>query len=209
MIKNLTVEEFIKELSSNNPTPGGGGVAALSAAMAAGLNSMVYSLTINKKAFLGLDEEIRNKVLSSYEESIKSAEEFIQYIEMDKKAFSRLMDCYKMPKDTEEEKNERNKEISIATEEAMIVPFRLMDKARRFYEHIEIALEFGSKNLISDVAVAVIMINASIEASIINVKVNFASLDHNEKITGILEEAENIVKISENKKKKILEKINF
>lgn len=209
MMKNLTIEQFIDELSSNKPTPGGGGVAALSAAMSAGLNSMVYSLTVNKKAFNTLDQEAQNKVLNSYEEAIKSAKDFIEYIEMDKEAFSKLMDCYKLPKDTEEQIKIRNREISIATEQAMIVPFRLMDKAKRFYDNIEVAVEFGNKNLLSDVAVAVIMLNAAIEASIINVKVNYSCLDCNEKIKGILEEAENIVKTSENNKRRIMDKMSF
>ena len=69
--KDYKVEEFLEDLSSTSPSPGGGSVAGLAAALAGSLNSMVYSLTINKKAFEKEDLEIKKLVLDFHEASNK------------------------------------------------------------------------------------------------------------------------------------------
>ena len=137
MLKNLSIEEFINKLSSEEPAPGGGGVAALSAALASSLNSMVYSLTVNKKAFSNLSDGERNIVLKSFERSKELTELFLQYIEKDKDSFLGVINAYKMKKDTEEEMKLRKEAIDNSLLQAMMVPFELAKTVCSFYEEVE------------------------------------------------------------------------
>ena len=209
MLKNLSIEEFINKLSSEEPAPGGGGVAALSAALASSLNSMVYSLTVNKKAFSNLSDGERNIVLKSFERSKELTELFLQYIEKDKESFLGVINAYKMKKDTEEEMKLRKEAIDNSLLQAMMVPFELSKTVCSFYEEVESSLKYGNKNLMADVAVAAVMMNAAVEASIVNVKVNLCSLKKDEKLEIIEEETHKYYEISLIKKNEILNSINF
>ena len=117
--KEYNIEEFIRELSSNAPCPGGGSTAALVAALASSLNSMVYSLTVNKKSFENLSNEKKQEMLKFEEESSKFTKLAQTFMEKDRKDFTELMESFKLPKDTEEEKVTRNKIIKEKTFKAM------------------------------------------------------------------------------------------
>lgn len=209
MLKNLSIEEFVVRLSSDEPAPGGGGVAALSAALSSSLNSMVYSLTVNKKAFDNLSDDKKQIVLNSYEKSKKLSQIFLDYIEKDKESFLAVINAYKLKKDTDEEKIQRKKAIDSALEQAMMVPFELAKTSFAFYEEIETALKYGNKNLMADVAVAAIMMNAAVESSIVNVKVNLASLKETERFAEIKAKIDKYYEISLKKKNEILNSIDF
>ena len=98
--KDYKIEEFINDLSSPLPAPGGGSVAGLVAALSGSLNSMVYSLTINKKAFEKQDVETQKLVLDFKEASAKFTKKALTLMEEDREEFNKLMDCYKLPKET-------------------------------------------------------------------------------------------------------------
>ena len=115
-----TIEQFLEDLSSTSPSPGGGSVAGLVAALSGSLNSMVYSLTINKKAFEKQDVETQKLVLDFKEASAKFTKKALTLMEEDREEFNKLMDCYKLPKETEEEKEFRNKEIKQKTIKAIM-----------------------------------------------------------------------------------------
>lgn len=170
--KELKLKEFLSDLSSDKPSPGGGSVAALLAAISGSLNSMVYSLTVNKKAFEKLSSDDKKKVLDYNEASKKFINKSMTFMEKDREEFTKLMECYKMPKETEEEQKIRDKEIKQKTLKAMEVPLNLAKEAYEFYDNIDIALKYGNKMLASDAACAASLLHAAIETAIINVKVN-------------------------------------
>lgn len=209
MLKKLSIEEFIEKLSSSAPAPGGGGVAALTASLAAALNSMVYSLTVNKKSFQKLTDEEKNKILSSYERSEKFSKDYLEYMNQDKENFEKVIDAIKMPKETEDDKKIRKIQIEKATEQAAVVPLNIIKSAFEFYDDIDIALKYGNVNLMADVAVSAIMIDAAIESSFINVKVNAHSIHDKEKVNSILQQCEYCLKESKIRKKRILSEISF
>ena len=120
--KDYKIEDFINDLSSPLPSPGGGSVAGLVGALSGSLNSMVYSLTVNKKSFEKKDLETQKLVLDFKEASAKFTKKALMLMEEDRKEFNKLMDCYKLPKETEEEKEYRNKEIKQRTVKAMMAP---------------------------------------------------------------------------------------
>lgn len=174
--KDYKIEDFINDLSSPLPSPGGGSVAGLVGALSGSLNSMVYSLTVNKKSFEKKDLETQKLVLDFKEASAKFTKKALILMEEDRKEFNKLMDCYKLPKETEEEKEFRNKEIKQRTVKAMMAPKKLAEECYKFYDNIDAAVEYGNKMLVSDAVCAAILLNAAVESAIVNVKINLNSL---------------------------------
>lgn len=180
LFKEYSIDKFIEELSSDAPSPGGGSVAALVAALASALNCMVYSLTVDKKAFEKLNNSEKNKMLQLQKEAKEFTDKFQNYMEQDRKDFLNLMDSYKLPKDSEEEIALRKEKIKENTIKAMETPLLLAEECIKFYDNIEFAVRYGNKNLISDAGVATILLHSAIESSIINVKVNLNFLREEE-----------------------------
>ncbi len=202
--KQYKMEEFIVDLASSKPTPGGGSVAGLVAALAGSLNSMVYSLTVNKKAFENLDIQDQKIVLDFKEASDKFIKKALGFMEKDREAFNKLMDCYSMPKVTEEETNIRNKAISEKTIGAMMAPYELTKEAYKFYDNIDIAVRYGNKMVLSDAYCAAILLTAAIECSIENVKINLSSINNKEYVKKISNEIEEIKRMSYERKASII-----
>ena len=206
--KKYSIEEFVEDLSSESPAPGGGSVAGLVAALSGILNSMVYSWTINKKAFEEKDPEIKKTVLDFKEASSKFVKNSLNLMELDRKYFNELMDCYKLPKNTDEEKKERSTKLLQGTIKAMKAPLELCKECYKFYDNIDIAVEHGNKMLLSDAGCAAVLLHAAIETSIINVKINLNSLRGKEFVKAIEEEIINIEKESLERKNNIMDKVN-
>lgn len=202
--KEYKVEEFLNDLASSSPSPGGGSVAGLVSALAASLNSMVYSLTVNKKAFEKMEMEEKKLVLDYKEASDRFIKKSIDSMEKDREAFNKLMDCYKLPKDTEEEVTYRNKAIAEKTIGAMMAPYQLAKEAYNFYDNIDVAVKYGNKMLLSDAICAAILLNAAIESSIENVKINLASIKNKDYAKKVDNEMKEIYTKSIERKQKIL-----
>ena len=171
--KDYKIDEFLEDLSSSSPSPGGGSVAGLVAALSGSLNSMVYSLTVNKKSFENLDGETKKTVLDFKEASGKFIKKSMELMELDREYFNKLMDCYKLPKDSDEEKKIRSAAIVQGTVKAMKAPLELAKECYNFYDNIDVAVKYGNRMLISDAGCAAILLHAAIESAI---KVNLNSL---------------------------------
>ncbi len=206
--KEYKIDNFLEDLASDLASPGGGSVAGLVSALAASLNSMVYSLTVNKKSFEKQDIEVQKTVLDFKEASSKFIKRSMILMENDREYFNKLMDCYKLPKDTEEEKAKRQKEIAEKTLGAMKAPYDLAKESYAFYDNIDIAVKYGNKMLLSDASCAAILLNAAIECAIVNVRINLASIKNESYVNKIEEELKNIEKLSIERKQKIQENIN-
>lgn len=203
--KDYKIDEFLSDLASDLPSPGGGSVAALVSALAASLNSMVYSFTIDKKSFEKLDDENKQKMIKLSDESKKLIEESLSYMDKDREAFTNLMDCFKLPRETEEDKKIRSEKIFENTKLSMNVPLELAEKAIEFYDNIEFAIKYGNKNLASDGVVAAILLHSSIEAAVVNVKVNYYSIKNKEEFDFVLERCKELLNESLKRKNNILE----
>ena len=172
LFKDYKIEDFLNELSSDAPSPGGGSTAALVLALSAGLNSMVYSLTIGKKVYEELKDEEKEKMLILQEEAKKLIIEAQEFMEKDREDFLGLMNSYKLPKNNDEEIKLRKDKIKDFTIKAMETPLQLAEKCMKFYDNIEFAIRYSNKNIISDAGVALTLLHSAIESAIINVKVN-------------------------------------
>lgn len=202
--KDYKIQEFLVDLASSSPSPGGGSVAGLVAALAGSLNSMVYSLTVNKKAFENADMETKKLVLDFKEASDKFILKSVESMEKDRTAFNKLMDCYKLPKGNEEEVALRNKAIAEKTIGAMMAPYELAKDAYKFYDNIDIAVKYGNKMLLSDAICAAILLHASIEAAIENVKINLGNISNKEYANKIELEMKEILEKSLERKNSII-----
>ena len=208
LFKDSKIEDFVKDLSSSMASPGGGSAAALLSALAGSLNSMVYSLTVDKKAFKVLEEEKQNLINNFHKETMKFIEKSFQLMEDDRKFFNELMDCYKLPKNTEEEKNIRVLEITEKTKKAMEAPYNLTLECYKFYDNIDVAVKYGNKMLLSDAGVAAIFLQAALESAILNVKINLNSLKEVMDTDKKVEELEEILKKGEERKNRITKIVN-
>ncbi len=168
MLIDKKVSNFLNELASNLPTPGGGSVAALAGALGAALISMVGNLTVGKKKYEDVEEDIK-KIISSSE---KLRYELSQLIEEDVKVFNNFMATYKMPKETEDEKKKRAEMIQESLIKAAKVPLKVAYKCLDILILSQEAAEKGNVNVVSDAGVAVLMAEAALESAILNVKIN-------------------------------------
>ena len=208
-MKDISIKDFIEDLGSSSSAPGGGAVAALAGAMGSSLTSMVYSLTVGKKAYENLSEENKRRVDINLKEAKKNYNEMLDFMKKDEEAFTALMDCYKLPKDTLEEETIRKEKIEKCTLGAMMVPLELSKKALKFFENVKFAMRYGNKNLISDAVIGAIMLSACIDSSIVNVEINLRFLKDKSLISEVKKEVSFIRDESNKLKEEILRESGF
>ncbi len=168
----VSMEEFIRELGSSAPAPGGGSVAAMNGAMAAALVEMVANLTIGNGKYEVVHEEMKD-----VQEQMNSWKiQFVEFIEKDSFAFMELMRAFKMPKETDEEKELRKAEIQRTTKEAARVPFEIGKLAYELLPYAETVIVKGNTNAVTDGMIAVINARAAVKSAFLNVKINLGSI---------------------------------
>lgn len=171
---NKTLQNYFDELSSNSPTPGGGNVSALCGALAASLGTMVCNLTIGKKKYADVEAEI----ISLKEKLALFQNDFIELAQRDNEAFDKVMEAFKLPKESEQEKEIRNSKIEEATINAAEVPSEVMKKCYDLLPILKTISEKGNKNSLSDAGVAIALVKASVQGAYLNVLINCSSLSN-------------------------------
>jgi formiminotetrahydrofolate cyclodeaminase len=166
------VTSFLDELASNAPAPGGGSVAALSGALGAALISMVCNLTVGKKKYAGVQEEI--EMLLARSEVLR--QELTNLLEEDVAAYTAYSKAAKMPRDTDGQKVERTQAMQEALKTATDVPLRIAETAVRVMELCMPAAEKGNVWAVSDAGVAVLMAEAALRSAALNVLINLGTL---------------------------------
>ena len=163
-----TCTEFVEKLSSKAPVPGGGGASALVAAVGTALGNMVGSLTVGKKKYADVEEEMYE--LKEKAEGLEK--EFLQLIDRDAEVFEPLSRAYGLPRETEEQKAEKAKVMEAALREACTVPLEIMEKC---CEALELVKEFAAKGsvlAVSDAGVAAVCLKAALQGASLNVFIN-------------------------------------
>ena len=168
----MTVAGFIDELASDSPAPGGGSVSALNGAIAAALTSMVGNLTIGKKKYADVEEEMR-EIVSRVTEIQK---ELLEAVDKDSDAFNVVFAAFKWPKETEEEKEARSAEIQRGTKIAADVPMRVAEKAAELMPLIEKVIMKGNQNSITDACCAMMACRYAVIGALLNVRINLGSI---------------------------------
>ena len=180
-----TSGNFYEEVAAKTPTPGGGSVSAAAAAMGSALNSMVCRLTVMKKKYKDVAEEL-NALLEQSEELRLKLQDMIK---KDGDAFDKLMAAMKMPKDFDEEKKKRDQAVYEATKLATLVPLETAGLALKVMEFSKTVAEKGNVNSVSDAGVAALMAKAGLEGAIYNVKINTGSFEDKEFVAEMKQKA--------------------
>ena len=201
MLIDKKVSNFLDELASNSPTPGGGSVAALAGALGAALISMVGNLTVGKKKYEDVEEDIK-KIISSSE---KLRYELSQLIEEDVKVFNNFMSTYKMPKETEDEKKVRAEKIQESLIKAAKIPLKVAYKCLDILSLSKEVAEKGNINVVSDAGVAVLMAEAALESAILNVKINLRMIKDEKVRAELSSSIKEILLKEKGQKEKVLE----
>ncbi|WP_163194460.1 cyclodeaminase/cyclohydrolase family protein [Clostridium thermarum] len=204
--KNDTIYDFVDKLASSSPVPGGGGAAALTAALSSALGSMVFNLTIGKKFYEALDREAQERIEDALVKCNAKFKEFLEYINKDGEAFSGLMEAYKLPKATTDEVIIREKNIQKSLVNAMMVPYKLAEETVNLMDYILIAAKYGNPNVISDAGVGAILAYATVESCILNVRINVKLIKNDMK--EILDSCNTLRERAEVLKKAIMDKVN-
>ncbi|WP_036931296.1 cyclodeaminase/cyclohydrolase family protein [Proteocatella sphenisci] len=171
-MKNMTIEDFVSKTASSEPAPGGGSVAALAGALAGALAEMVARLTIDKKGYEDVQEEM--KAMANKAEKIRI--QLIDDIQRDTNSFNKYMDALGMPKETEEQKETRRNAMQAGLKAAAIVPFEVANTAYGIMELAEIAVEKGNTNAVTDGLVAAMMARTAVLSALLNTKINLGSI---------------------------------
>jgi formiminotetrahydrofolate cyclodeaminase len=176
---NLTdkpVTSFLDELASNAPAPGGGSVAALSGALGAALISMVCNLTLGKKGY----EEVQDEISGLLARSEALRKELADLLEADVAAYTAYSQASKMPRDTEEQKASRAEAMQAALKNATMVPMGIAEAAVKVIDLCMPTAEKGNKWAVSDAGVAVLMAEAALRSAALNVLINLGTIKDQE-----------------------------
>ncbi len=168
MITNCNCNEFVDKLASGAPVPGGGGASALAGALGTALGSMVGNLTLGKKKYQDVEDDIK-RILKDAQEL---QQQLMTLIEKDAQVFGPLSKAYGLPRNTEEEKKKRNEIMEQALRQACSVPLEIMEKAIEAIALHEELVSKGSKLAISDVGVGVLLCKAAVMGGSLNVFIN-------------------------------------
>jgi len=205
MFKDMTLSEFVSATSSSKPVPGGGSVAALMAANGASLIAMLCNLTVGKKGY----EDQWDKMKEVADICSQKAQDFLDFIDKDSKAFNDYMTALKMPKDDKEQIMAREMSIASALYDATFVPLQLARQADKLFEYADYAVTFGNKMATSDGAIATLLLKSAITAALYNVKINLPAIQNaaiKQKMMTLIEQVEQSANQQE---KTILEKVKL
>jgi formiminotetrahydrofolate cyclodeaminase len=171
-LTNQTVVQFLDALASSAPAPGGGSVAALSGALGAALASMVCNLTLGKKKYADVQEDIASMLQRS--ETLRKT--LTDLLEADVQAYTGVSQAYKLPRETAEEKEARSEAIQEALQAATRVPMQIAQACAEVLDLCTSAAEKGNVHAVSDAGVAALMAEAGLRSSALNIIININAI---------------------------------
>ena len=183
-ISEKTCVEFVNLLASKSAVPGGGGAAALVGAIGMALGSMVCNLTIGKKKYAEVEEEMKEAV----EPMHKICEQLLDDIKRDSESFDLYMQALTLPKETEEEKAARTEAMQNGLKAAVAVPLSVAKAAYEVLPFAEVMVTKGNKTAVTDALVATMMARTAVLGALFNVKINLESIKDEEFVKATSEE---------------------
>ena len=188
MLTELTVKGLLAETAGDAPVPGGGSISALNGAIAAALAEMVANLTIGKKKYADVQDEMA--------EIAKNAaalqKELVLDVDRDSEAYDGVAQAFKLPKETEEEKAIRSAAIQENTKKAALVPMEVARRASALLPAIEAVVARGNQNAVTDGCVAMMCARVAVVGTLFNVRINLTSIKDEEFVARLREEADRL-----------------
>ena len=174
------IDDYLKEVASKAPIPGGGGASAVAGALSAALSSMVCNLTVGKKSYMAVEDDVK-KILESMNSHIDS---FLKLADKDAEVFK--------PKD-EKEKSEHEKNMEKLLLGAAMIPLEVMKEARGMLDDIKFLAKNGSKLAVSDAGVAVSLLRSAVSGAMMNVVINLKYMKDKKLAGELLDEASELL----------------
>lgn len=176
MLIEKSLQDFITLTASSAPAPGGGSASALAGALGAALAEMVINLTVGKKKYADVSEELaalRPRLSQIRVELEKS-------VDRDTEAFNEVMKAFALPKESEEQIKARTAAIQAATVKATEVPLSVMESCLQAMEIALTVAQKGNRNSASDIGVSGLLLACGLDGAALNVKINLPGLpnDH-------------------------------
>lgn len=188
MLKDLNLQDFILETAGSEPVPGGGSISALNGAIAGALAQMVANLTIGKKRYVEVEEEMRQ--LASKAEALRT--ELVADIDRDSDAYRLVFEAFKLPKETDEEKAYRTTQIQERTKLAANIPMAVARRAHELLSLAEVVVAKGNSNAITDGCVAMMCARTAVLGALLNVRINLTSITDEAFVRALAEEADRL-----------------
>lgn len=202
-LTDLTCRGFAYETASESPAPGGGSVSAYMGSLAAALGTMVANLSAHKA---GWDD--RWKEFSDYaDRGQELVDHMMELVDEDTRAFNGIMDVFKMPKSTDEEKAARAEAMEAATLVATLVPLRTMKVAADTFSLLDAMAKNGNPASLSDVGVGALAARAAVLGARLNVLINAAGLNDRQKAAELIAEADKIAEKATSDEQQLLSQI--
>jgi formiminotetrahydrofolate cyclodeaminase len=203
---NMPIKDFCNELASSSPAPGGGSTGALAGALAASLATMVTNLTIGKKKY----REVEEKMQGIKEEAESLMSKMLILIDDDTNAFNKVMDAFRMPKGSQDEKTARSKAIQDAMKGASEVPLEIAKLSVKIASLCNKVAKEGNENAVTDAGVGARLCEASYFAGVYNVRINLTSIkdkEYVERTNNVLDELLNDLRTHVNPVYEIVDKL--
>ncbi len=186
---NLTLTDFANETASESPAPGGGSIAAYCGVMGVSLGTMVANLSAHKRGWDDRWEEFSNWG----EKGMEYQRILLDLVDEDTNAFNKIMDAFRLPKDTEKAKTIRHNAIQAATQYAILTPFKVMETAYNSMKVMKAMADFGNPNSVTDAGVGALCARTSVIGAFLNVKINCGDCEDQAFVDDILERGQQLV----------------
>lgn len=172
---DMTLREYQAALASSSPTPGGGTAAAIALGQASALSIMVCDLTLGREKW----KEGWSHAESTQLLAIPMLNRSGELAQADSDAFDDVMACFRLPKESDDEKNARKNAIRDTTLRAAEVPFETAQHAMNLLVKLPSLAKYGNANAVTDVGVASLLASAAAKGALFNVEINLQSLPEN------------------------------
>ena len=200
-----SIGRFAELVADSTPTPGGGSVSAYSGLLAASLGKMVCAITMSKPKYAVVGPRLK-EIASQLEQSAARLRELIAD---DAASFEAVLNAYRLPKETDEQKGARAIEIQAALQHAIDVPFETAERSFLVLKLLGELSEIGTPNALSDVAVGAQLAQVAVKGASYNVVANLSSLNDRRTAEKIRDDIHSIIDQSSTIAARVDEKMNL
>jgi glutamate formiminotransferase/formiminotetrahydrofolate cyclodeaminase len=186
---NMTLTAFTNETASESPAPGGGSIAAYCGAMGVSLGTMVANLSAHKRGWDDRWEEFSEWA----EKGMVYQNTLLDLVDEDTNSFNKIMDAFRLPKDSDADKTKRQEAIQAATKYAILTPFKVMETAFASMEVMKAMAEFGNPNSVTDAGVGALCSRTAVIGAFLNVQINCGDCEDKAFVTDILKRGQQLV----------------
>ena len=205
MLANLNIKNLLEKTASADPVPGGGSMAALCAATASSLVEMVANLTLGKKDYAKVEEEMRaiSKQASIYRNKL------IQDMDKDSDAYKGVIHAFKLPGRTQEQINSRKQAIENGLKKAALVPLSIAKDASKLLDLAGETVAKGYQKAVTDAVVAALTARSAALSALYNVKINLSSIKDRYFVSEVSAQIYRLENEIRRKEKQVLSKANL